>query len=58
MQLKAETELALGKSFNRLRFHDFVLAQGMLPPSGISQAVVSVFIPAEKARAAAVVAVQ
>lgn len=58
MQLKAETELALGKSFNRQRFHDFVLAQGMLPPSGISQAVVSDFIPAEKARVAAVAAVQ
>jgi hypothetical protein len=51
MQLKAETELALGKSFNRQRYHDFLLAQGMLPPSVISQAVVSEFIPAEKAKA-------
>ena len=50
MQLKAETELALGKSFNRQRYHDFLLAQGTLPPWVISQAVVSVFIPAEKAR--------
>jgi len=53
MQLKAETELALGKSFNRLRFHDFLLAQGTLPPWVISQAVVSEFIPAEKARSSA-----
>jgi uncharacterized protein (DUF885 family) len=53
MQLKAETELALGKSFNRQRYHDFLLAQGTLPPSLISQAVVTEFIPAEKARAGA-----
>jgi hypothetical protein len=53
MQLKAETELALGKSFNRQRYHDFLLAQGTLPPSVISQAVVTEFIPAEKARAGA-----
>ncbi len=48
MQLKAETELALGKDFNRQRYHDFLLAQGILPPSVISQAVVSEFIPANK----------
>ena len=50
MQLKAETQLALGKSFNRQRYHDFLLAQGMLPPWVSAQAVVSEFIPAEKAR--------
>jgi hypothetical protein len=53
MQLKAETELALGRSFNRQRYHDFLLAQGLLPPSAISQAVRAEFIPAEKARAMA-----
>jgi hypothetical protein len=53
MQLKAETELALGKDFHRQRYHDFLLAQGTLPPSVISQAVRTEFIPAEKARAGA-----
>jgi uncharacterized protein (DUF885 family) len=53
MQLKAEIRLALGKGFNRLRFHDFLLAQGTLPPWVIAQAVASEFIPAEKARSSA-----
>ncbi len=56
MQLKAETELALGKNFDRQRYHDFLLAQGMLPPAIISQAVVADFVPAERARAAATAA--
>jgi len=50
MQLKAETEMALGKHFDRQRYHDFLLAQGLLPPDMISKAVKSVFVPAELAR--------
>ncbi len=50
MQMKAETEMALGPLFNRQRYHDFLLAQGLLPPSVIAAAVKTEFIPAEKAR--------
>jgi hypothetical protein len=50
MQLRAETELALGSKFDRLRFHDFVLSQGLLPPDLMSEAVRTQFVPAERAR--------
>ncbi len=51
MQLKAETEMALGPKFDRLRYHDFILGQGLLPPALISRAVREQFVPAEKSRA-------
>jgi hypothetical protein len=51
MQMKAETEMALGPKFNRQRYHDFILGQGLLPPALIGQAVREQFVPAEKARA-------
>jgi uncharacterized protein (DUF885 family) len=51
MQMKAETEMALGAKFDRQRYHDFILAQGLLPPDMVSRAVKEVFVPAEKARA-------
>jgi hypothetical protein len=52
MALKAETEMALGPRFDRGRYHDFVLAQGLLPPDALGQAIRSEFVPAEKARSA------
>jgi uncharacterized protein (DUF885 family) len=52
MALKAETEMALGPRFDRQRFHDFILAQGLLPPDVLGQAIREEFIPAEKARVA------
>ena len=45
MELRAETELALGKSFNQLAFHDFILSLGLLPPKLIREAVQEEFIP-------------
>ncbi len=45
MELRGQTELILGEKFNELAFHDFVLAQGLLPPSLIKKAVEEVFIP-------------
>jgi hypothetical protein len=33
-----------------LRFHDFILSQGILPPALIREAVTSEFLPAEKMR--------
>ena len=48
MELRAETELILGKKFDQLAFHDFVLGQGLLPPKLIKKAVLEEFIPAYK----------
>ena len=45
LELRAETELALGDSFDRLAFNDFILSQGLLPPTLIRKAVQEDFIP-------------
>jgi uncharacterized protein (DUF885 family) len=50
MQLRAETELALGKRFDRKAFNDFLLDQGMLPPDLLAKAVREDFVPAQKAK--------
>lgn len=47
MELRAETERALGPKFNRKAFHDFLLAQGLLPPSLLRKAVLEEFIPGQ-----------
>jgi hypothetical protein len=48
MELRAEVERILGPKFDRRKFHDFLLAQGLLPPKLLRQAVYEKFIPAEK----------
>lgn len=48
MELRAEVERILGPKFNRKKYHDFLLAQGLLPPGLIRQAVFEEFIPREK----------
>jgi hypothetical protein len=50
LDLRASTEVALGRRFDRQRFHDFVLAQGVLPPSLLARLVQDEFIPAELKR--------
>lgn len=50
LQLRAETELALGAKFDRLAFNNFLLGQGLLPPDLLAKAVREQFIPAQKAR--------
>ncbi|MCX7180727.1 MAG: DUF885 family protein, partial [Proteobacteria bacterium] len=50
--LRTQTELALGKHFKPQAFHDFVIAQGMLPPSLLKQAVMDEFVPAQLAATA------
>jgi uncharacterized protein (DUF885 family) len=50
LDLRARTEITLGKAFNRRRFHDFVLAQGLLAPDQMARAVKDDFVPAELAR--------
>jgi uncharacterized protein (DUF885 family) len=43
--LRKETEAALGKKFNQKKFHDFILAQGLLPPDLMRKAVTEDFVP-------------
>jgi uncharacterized protein (DUF885 family) len=47
--LKTLAELELGKDFKLKAFNDFVIAQGILPPALLKQAVLEDFIPAQKA---------
>ncbi|HWB92203.1 MAG TPA: DUF885 domain-containing protein, partial [Puia sp.] len=48
IQLRKDVEAALGDKFNALRFHDFILSQGLLPPALIREAVMKDFVPKEK----------
>ena len=51
LQLRAETELALGSKFDRQAFNNFLLDQGLLPPDLLAKAVREEFIPAQRAKA-------
>jgi hypothetical protein len=42
--LRASTELRLKEKFNQQEFHDFILAQGLLPPEVLNKAVSENFI--------------
>ena len=44
MELRADVERILGDDFNARKFHDFILAQGILPLSLIRQAVMDEFL--------------
>ncbi|HEX8926984.1 MAG TPA: DUF885 domain-containing protein [Terriglobales bacterium] len=46
MNLRREVEKKQGKEFNAQRFHDFVLAQGLLPPDLMRKAVETSFLTA------------
>ena len=50
MELKSRVELALGKKFDRKRYHDFLLAQGLLPPAVLTKTVLAEFVPREPAK--------
>ncbi len=52
MELKSRIELALGKGFDRKRYHDFLLAQGMLPPSLLFKTVEAEFLKPRAAQSA------
>ena len=45
LEIREDAERALGTRFDRKRFNDFVLAQGMLPPSLLRKAVTDEFVP-------------
>jgi uncharacterized protein (DUF885 family) len=47
--LRKDTEAALGAKFNQKKFHDFILAQGLLPPDLMRKAVMEDFVPSQRA---------
>ena len=48
MELRMETELALGEKFDRLAFNNFLLDQGRLPPKLLAEAVRTEFVPGQR----------
>ena len=52
LSLRKETASTLGAKFNQKNFHDFILAQGLLPPDLVRQAVLGEFISTAKAQPA------
>lgn len=48
LQLRKDTQAALGRRFDAKKFHDFLLAQGLLPPDLMRKAVMEDFIPSQK----------
>jgi uncharacterized protein (DUF885 family) len=46
--LRTQTELALRDDFDQQAFHDFVLAQGMLPPHLLKKVVMEEFVPGQR----------
>jgi hypothetical protein len=43
--LRKDVEAQLGAKFNQKKFHDFILAQGLLPPDLMRKAVMEDFVP-------------
>jgi len=46
--LRTQVELALGEKFNQKALHDFILAQGILPPQVLKESVFEDFVPSQK----------
>ncbi|HSM68577.1 MAG TPA: DUF885 domain-containing protein [Xanthomonadales bacterium] len=46
-RLRTEVEMALGERFNQRAYHDFILAQGLLPPELLREAVLEEFVPSQ-----------
>ena len=53
ISLRQEAEKALGTKFNQKKFHDFILAQGLLPPDMMRRAVMERFVPEQQKETAA-----
>jgi uncharacterized protein (DUF885 family) len=45
LEIRADVERELAERFDRRAFHDFVLAQGMIPPALLRKAVMEQFVP-------------
>jgi hypothetical protein len=52
LALRKDTEAAMGAKFNQKNFHDFILAQGLLPPDLMRKAVMEDFISGPRAAGA------
>jgi len=48
LELRKQVEGQLGARFDQLKFHDFILRQGLLPPALMRKAVLEDFVPAQK----------
>jgi hypothetical protein len=46
--LRKDAEKALGNKFDALKFHNFILSQGLLPPALIRDAVMNTFVPSQQ----------
>ncbi|MGB5719496.1 MAG: DUF885 domain-containing protein [Woeseiaceae bacterium] len=46
--LRTQTELKLREHFDQKAYHDFILAQGMLPPDILKDAVMNEFVPGQR----------
>ncbi len=44
VESRADVEKAMGARFNQQKFHDFILAQGLLPPAQLREAVFNGFV--------------
>ncbi len=44
LQLRKDVEAKMGKNFNQQKYHDFILAQGLLPPDLLRKAVMEDFV--------------
>ncbi|HEV2111023.1 MAG TPA: DUF885 family protein, partial [Gammaproteobacteria bacterium] len=47
MAIRGEAEVKLGAAFDRQKFNDFILSQGLLPPDLMQKAVDETFIPSQ-----------
>jgi uncharacterized protein (DUF885 family) len=50
-KLRSDVERELGAKFDQLKFHDFILGQGLLPPALLRKAVFDDFIGKVKPQA-------
>ena len=49
LTMRGKVEMLLGERFDALSYHDFVIAQGLLPPDLLEQAVMERYVPSRLA---------
>ncbi len=47
MEIRGDAQVKLGQKFDRMKFNDFILSQGLLPPNLLRKAVEEQFIPSQ-----------
>ena len=52
LEIRAAAERALGDRFDRRTYHDFILSQGLLPPTLLRKAILEEFVASHKSRTA------